>query len=55
LLGEQTQGVQLYHRQPADDIAEMPSIYAQKRFKPIYTLWAIGVSLMLQVIAVLTI
>lgn len=55
LLCERPQSVRLHNRQPADDIAEMPSVYAQKRFKPIYTLWAILVSLLLQVILVLTV
>jgi len=51
LLCERPEGVRPYSRQPVDDNAEMPSVYAQKRFKPIYTLWAILVSLLLQVIA----
>jgi len=50
LLGERPRNVQLHNRQPVDDIAELPSIYAQKRFKPIRTLWAIVASLLMQVI-----
>jgi len=49
-MNEQLQNVRLYSRQPVDDVAEMPSVYAQKRFKPIHTLWAVIVSLLLQVI-----